>query len=49
MSERSAVILNLLDSESGKSMNVQAHIAGVARTAAGWIYQLRWESCPDLS
>ena len=40
---RSSVILNLLDDESGKLMNVEGRVCGVSRTGDGWIYQVRWE------
>ena len=45
---RSSVVLNLLDGESGKLMNVSCRICGVTRTPDGWVYQVRWEQRPEI-
>ena len=45
---KSPVILNLLDSGSGKQMNVSARVCGVTRSKDGWVYQVRWEQRPGL-
>lgn len=43
------VILNLLDPESGKTVNVRALLAQVERNRDGsWSYDLRWEQVPSL-
>lgn len=45
---RSKVILNLLDPQSGASMNVQARITAVTRRGAHWVYRIRWAATPAL-
>jgi hypothetical protein len=40
---RAAVILNLLDGDSGKLMNVAGRVCNVERTKTGWTYQVRWD------
>ena len=45
--DHSAVLLNLLESGSGRMLNVQARVCAVTRTSMGqWRYQLRWEQRP---
>lgn len=45
---RSKVVLNLLDPQSGASMNVQARITAVTRRGAHWVYRIRWATTPAL-
>lgn len=44
----SKVVLNLLDPQSGASMNVQARITAVTRRGAHWVYRIRWATTPAL-
>lgn len=45
---RNEVLLNLLDTRTGRSMNVSATIRRVSRAQGSWIYLIDWEKCPEL-
>jgi hypothetical protein len=46
--ERSKVYLNLLNSKNGQTMDIVANLQGVTQTKEGLLYQLAWESVPEL-
>jgi len=45
---RSLVHLNLLDEESGKSVNVEARIFDIMKTQRGWMYRIHWDQAPAI-
>jgi hypothetical protein len=46
--EHAKVYLNLLNSKTGKTMDIVAMLSGASRTREGWTYRLEWESVPEL-
>lgn len=47
-SKRTLLLLSLVDTESGKSMNVHARLTQAQRRDGRWSYRLHWDECPAL-
>jgi hypothetical protein len=45
---RGVICLNLLNPKTGKSMSVQAQVAGISRQEGHWALQLGWQECPEI-
>jgi hypothetical protein len=43
------IILNLLDPDTGKSVNLRAEVAAIRRENAGLTYELRWNWADELA
>ena len=48
LGQNGKVLLNLLDSKSGKSINVDAKISSVSKQGHQWTYRLLWKQVPHL-
>ncbi|HUP58491.1 MAG TPA: hypothetical protein VM598_13615, partial [Bdellovibrionota bacterium] len=46
--DHAKVYLNLLNSKTGKTMDVVAMLSGVSRSREGWTYRIEWERVPEL-
>jgi hypothetical protein len=46
--DHAKVYLNLLNSKTGKTMDIVAMLSGVSRSREGWTYRIEWERVPEL-
>lgn len=45
---KTAVLLNVLDEMTGRSVNVQARLTNVMRQDGAWTYKIRWNEFPQI-
>ncbi len=45
---KAKVVLNLVDPKSGQSFSLPAQLRGVSREEGKWVYQLQWQSLPEI-